>query len=103
MHLPGPSWCLQPEHHQTQCLFSQEANSNPTLAKTPLKKPWHGLLRALVQEWTDLNCKITSAGNFSGLQAGISQISTPQLATTVRKFTLNRLFILPILSGSGKH
>ena len=35
-------------------------------ARTPLKKPWHGLLRALVQEWTDMNCEITSANNVSG-------------------------------------
>jgi len=93
------SWCPQPGRHLPRCLFSQEANSNPTLAKTPLKKPWHGLLRALVQEWTDLNCKITSANNFSGLQAGMSPISPAQLAGSVRKFNLNRPFILPMLSS----
>jgi hypothetical protein len=35
-------------------------------AGTPLKTPWHGLLRALVQEWTKMNCTVTSANNFSG-------------------------------------
>jgi hypothetical protein len=34
-------------------------------AGTPLKTPWHGLLRALVQEWTNMNCTVTSANNFS--------------------------------------
>jgi hypothetical protein len=35
-------------------------------AGMPLKTPWHGLLRTLVQEWTNMNCTITSANNFSG-------------------------------------
>jgi hypothetical protein len=35
-------------------------------AGTPLKTPWHGLLRALVQEWTNMNCTVASANNFSG-------------------------------------
>jgi len=44
-----------------------------------------------------MNCSINSASNFSGLQAGISQISPAQLAASVRKSTLDRSFILPIL------
>ena len=44
-----------------------------------------------------MNCSINSASNFSGLQAGISQISPAQLAASVRKSTLNRPFIPPIL------
>jgi hypothetical protein len=44
-----------------------------------------------------MNCTINSASNFSGLQAGISPISLVQLAGSVRKFNLNRPFILPIL------
>lgn len=44
-----------------------------------------------------MNCTINSASNFSGLQAGISQISPAQLAAPVRKSTLNRPFISPIL------
>jgi hypothetical protein len=34
-------------------------------AGTPLKTPWHGLLRNPVQEWTDMNCSTTSANDFS--------------------------------------
>jgi len=48
-----------------------------------------------------MNCTINSASNFSGLQAGISQISPAQLAAPVRKSTLNRPFISPILLGDG--
>ena len=77
--------------------FRRKRTPNPTSAKTPLKKPWHGLLRALVQEWADMNCTINSASHFSGLQAGMSQISPAQLAASVRKSTLDRPFILPIL------
>ena len=77
--------------------FRRKRTPNPTLAKTPLKKPWHGLLRALVQEWADMNCSINSASHFSGLQAGMSPISLVQLTATVRKSTLDRSFILPIL------
>ena len=44
-----------------------------------------------------MNCTINSASNFSGLQAGISQISPAQLAAPVRKSTLDRPFIFPIL------
>jgi hypothetical protein len=44
-----------------------------------------------------MNCTINSASNFSGLQAGISQISPAQLAAPVRKSTLNRPIISPIL------
>ena len=47
-----------------------------------------------------MNCSINSASNFSGLQAGISQISPAQLAASVRKSTLDRSFILPILPDS---
>ena len=46
-----------------------------------------------------MNCSINSASNFSGLQAGISPISLFQLAGSVRKSTLNRPFIFPILSS----
>ena len=45
-----------------------------------------------------MHCTINSASNFSGLQAGISPISPAQLAATVRKSTLDRPFILPILT-----
>ena len=44
-----------------------------------------------------MNCTVISASNFSGLQAGISPISLVQLAGSVRKFNLNRPFILPML------
>ena len=62
-----------------------------------MKNSWHGLRRAPIQEWTDMNCTVISASNFSGLQAGISPISLVQLAGSVRKFNLNRPFILPML------
>ncbi len=45
-----------------------------------------------------MNCKITLASSFSGLPAGISQISPAQLAATVRKSNLDRPFILPMLA-----
>ena len=44
-----------------------------------------------------MNCTINSASHFSGLQAGMSPISLVQLAGSVRKFNLNRPFILPIV------
>ena len=44
-----------------------------------------------------MHCTNNSASNFSGLQAGMSPISLVQLAGSVRKFNLNRPFILPIL------
>ena len=44
-----------------------------------------------------MNCTINSASHFSGLQAGMSPISLVQLTATVRKSTLDRSFILPIL------
>ena len=44
-----------------------------------------------------MNCSINSASHFSGLQAGMSPISLVQLTATVRKSTLDRSFILPIL------
>ena len=47
-----------------------------------------------------MNCTINSASHFSGLQVGISPISLVQLAGSVRKFNLNRPFILPILLQS---
>lgn len=50
-----------------------------------------------------MNCTINSASNFSGLQAGISQISPAQLAAPVRKSTLNRPFISPILAQTFEH
>lgn len=77
--------------------FRRKRTPKPISAKTPLKNPRHGLLRALVQEWTDMNCKITSANNVSGPQADISRISTVQLAVSVRKSTSSRPFICPIL------
>ena len=51
-----------------------------------------------------MNCSINSASNFSGLQAGMSPVYLVQLAGSLRKFSLNRPFILPILElykGSG--
>ena len=67
-------------------------------AKTPLKNPWHGLLRALVQEWTDMNCEITSASNVSGpCRRVFRRISPAQLAASVRKPTPSRPFICPVL------
>ena len=77
--------------------FRRKRIPNPTSATTPLKKPWHGLLRALVQQWADMNCSINSASNFSGLQAGMSPIYLVQLAGSVRKYNPDRNFILPIL------
>jgi hypothetical protein len=77
--------------------FRRKRTPKPISAKTPLKNPRHGLLRALVQEWTDMNCEITSANNVSGPQADISRISTVQLAVSVRKSTSSRPFICPIL------
>jgi len=44
-----------------------------------------------------MNGTINSASHFSGLQAGMSPISLVQLAGSVRKSTLDRPFILPIL------
>ena len=75
--------------------FRREVNRVFTVrsARTPLKNSWHGLLRALGQEGTDMNCAITSANNFSGQSAVISRISPVQSAVSVRKPTLNRPFI----------
>ena len=42
---------------------------------------------------------LDSASHFSGLQADISPISLVQLVGSVRKFNLNRPFILPILGA----
>jgi hypothetical protein len=64
-------------------------------AGTPLKTPWHGLLRALVQEWTNMNCTVTSAKNFSGQSGIISRIYPVQSAVSVRKSTPDRPFIFP--------
>ena len=50
-----------------------------------------------------MNGKITLASSFSGLQADISQTSPAQLAASVRKSTLDRPFILPILKESSVH
>ena len=47
-----------------------------------------------------MNCSINSARHFSGLQAGMSPISLVHLAGSVRKFNLNRPFILPILDDA---
>ncbi len=44
---------------------SDSLSSSPS-ARTLLKNAWHELLRTLVQEWTDMNCEITSANNVSG-------------------------------------
>ncbi len=65
--------------------------------RTPLKTPWHGLLRALVQEWTNMNCTVTSAKNFSGQSGIISRIYPVQSAVSVRKSIPDRPFIFPIL------
>lgn len=81
--------------------FRRKRIDNPKSVRTLLKNAWHELLRTLVQEWADMNCSINSASNFSGLQAGISQISPAQLAASVRKSTLNRPFISPILYPWG--
>jgi hypothetical protein len=77
--------------------FRQDGVSS---AGTPLKTTWHGLLRALAQEWTNRNCTITSANNFSGQPVVILRISPVQSAVSVRKPTLNRPFICPILSST---
>ena len=77
--------------------FCRKRIHNPISARTLLKNAWHELLRALVQEWADMNCLITSANNFSGQSGIISQISLVQLAGSVRKSTTNRPFICPIL------
>ena len=62
-----------------------------------LKNVWHGRLHAITQKWTDMHHAITSANNFSGKSVVISRISPVQLAGSVRKPTLNRPFICPIL------
>jgi hypothetical protein len=54
------------------------------------------VLRLLVQEWTDRNCAIITANNFSGQYTGTSRTSPVQSAVSVRKSTLNRPFICPI-------
>ena len=85
-HVPGHATC-----HAVS--FRREGVKS---AGTPLKNPWHGLLRALVQEWADMNCTVTSANNFSGQSGAISRISPVQSAVSVRKSTLDRPFIFPI-------
>jgi len=77
---------------------SRKRIHNPTSTRTLLKNSWHGLRRALVQEWTDMNCTVTSANNFSAQSGIISRISPVQSAVSVRKSTLDRPFIFPILS-----
>ena len=64
--------------------------------KAILRHLRHGRLHAIVQEWTDMHCAITSANNFSGQSVVISRISPVQLAGSVRKSNLNRPFIFPI-------
>ena len=73
---------------------------NSNSAKMPLKEPWHGLRRAPIQEWTDMNCTVISANSFSALSWIISRISPVQSAVSVRKSTLYRPFIFPILNGN---
>lgn len=74
--------------------FRREENRVSTVQSvgTPLKTPWHGLLRIFVQEWTNMNCAITSANNFSGQSAVIWRIYPVQPAVSVRKSTPNSLF-----------
>ena len=70
--------------------FRRKRTPKPTSAKTPLKKPWHGLLRALVQKWTDKNCTITSANIFSGQSTVTSRMFPAQSAVSVRKMISER-------------
>ena len=79
--------------------FRRKRIHNPTSARTLLKNSWHGLRRAPIQEWTDMNCTVISANNFSALSWIISRISPVQSAVSVRKSTLYRPFIFPILNA----
>ena len=82
MHVPDPSKYRQPGSHLRHCLFSLgriPVNSTQS-ARTLLKNSWHGLRRAPIQEWTDMNCTVNSANNFSALSWIISRISPVQLA-----------------------
>ena len=74
------------------CLSSSTV---PSLSDT-YSSAWQGVLRLLVQEWTDRNCAIITANNFSGQYTGTSRTSPVQSAVSVRKSTLNRPFICPI-------
>ena len=63
-------------------------------------------LKAILNESSchhNMNCAITLANNFSDLQMVISRISPVQLAGPVRKSTLNRPFVFPILGLGRAH
>ena len=91
------------------CLSAFPRSSPPRAGRThspwPLapvrgqKNSWHGLRRAPIQEWTDMNCTVISANNFSALSWIVSRISPVQSAVSVRKSTLYRPFIFPILNA----
>jgi hypothetical protein len=85
-------------------LFAGRESATTTLNQQPattlLKNAWHGRLHAIAQKWMDMHCAITSANNFSGKSVVISRISPVQSAVSVRKPTLNRPFICPILPSS---
>jgi len=87
--LPSTPWTITS--------FCRKRIHSPKSARTLLRNAWHGRLHAIVQEWTDMHCAITSANNFSGESVVISRISPVQLAGSVRKPTLNRPFMCPIL------
>jgi hypothetical protein len=46
--------------------FRRKRIHNPKSARTLLKNEWHELLHTFVQEWTKMNCTVTSATNFQG-------------------------------------
>jgi hypothetical protein len=98
--LPYRTWCHPPEHPLGQYLCSQDANPQSQISKDATENSWHGRLRAIDQEWTDMHCAITSANNFSGQSVVISRISPVQSAASLRKSNLNRPFIFPILPSS---
>ena len=65
--LPSTPWAITS--------FRRTRIHSPKSARTLLKNAWHGRLHAIVQEWTDMHCAITSANNFSGQSVVISRIS----------------------------
>ena len=94
---PIPAGATLPSTPGPLPLFAGRESTAPKSVRALLKNVWHGRLHAIAQKSTDMHCAITSANNFLGKSVVISRISPVQSAGSVRKPTLNRPFICPIL------
>jgi len=79
------TWRHPPEHSLAHYLFSQEPIPQSLISKDATEKRVVRTVACIVQEWTDINCAIISANNFSRQSVVISRISPVQLAGSVRK------------------